>query len=395
MSTTMAQAPPLDLNQVRKVALIAGVAGAALCGLGALVDQAQFFRSYLVAFCFVLGLAAGSLPVLMLQHLTGGGWGLVLRRPLEAALRTLPLLAVFFIPVALGVYNLYPWTHEGEFKEAAKYKADYYLNVPFFVVRAGIYFAVWIALAFFLNRMSRREDEGHLPAGFDRRFRMLSAPGIGLYGFTMTFAAIDWGMSLEPHWASTMYPPLWAFGQMLTAFSFMVALVVLLAAQPPLAGFLNKGHLRDLGSLLLAFVMIWAYLSFSQYMLIWSANLKEEVAWYILRTEDGWQWFAILLILGHFVLPFMLLLSGDIKRSAPLLAGVATLVLVMRYVDTYWVLQPALQPRGFSPAWLWLDLSAVIALGGLWLAFFLWQLGRLPLLPLHDPRLREVHNHHG
>jgi hypothetical protein len=393
MSTATAQVPPLDLRQVRNGALVAGAAGLLLCGLGALIDLTQFFRSYLVAFCYVLGLAAGGLPVLMLQHLTGGGWGLVLRRPLEAAVRTLPLLVVFFLPVALGVTSLYPWTEPHYFPEDQQYKATYYLNIPFFLVRAAVCFAVWIGLAYFLNRMSRREDEGTI-APADRRFRLLSAPGIGLYGVTMTIAAIDWGMSLEPNWASTMYPPLWAFGEMLTAFAFLIGAVVLLSDRPPLAGFLNRGHLRDLGSLLLAFVMIWAYLAFSQYLLIWSGNLQEEITWYYWRSQGSWGFLAIVLILGHFALPFVLLLSADLKRTGPRLAAVAGLVLLMRYLDTYWVLMPAFDREGVRPAWVWLDLCAVVALGGFWLAFFLWQLGRMPLLPLHDPRLQEGNNHH-
>jgi hypothetical protein len=392
--STVAPSRPLDLERIQRLALGAGGAGVILCALGAVLNLDAFFRSYLVAYCFGLSLGLGSLAILMLQHLTGGAWGLVLRRLLEAGSRTLPLLALLFVPLIFGLRSLYPWAdpdkvasdHILRHKEA-------YLNVPFFLVRVVIYFTVWNLLAWLLNRMSRDEDQA-ANADLANRMSGLSAPGLGVWVLTMTFASIDWAMSLEPHWYSTMYGALFAFGQVLTAFSFVVALVVVLADRPPLQGFLTRNHFRDLGSLLLSFVMIWAYLAFSQFLLIYSANLSEETPWYLVRTMDGWQVFAVALILAHFVLPFLLLLSSDVKRHAPTLAAVAGFLVLMRYVEMYWVIKPAFRDSEVGFMSLLLDVGTILALGGLWLAYFLRQLRQLPLLPLHDARLMEVNNHH-
>ncbi len=391
MSITTAAAVPLDLPKLRRQALIAGGIGLVVCLLGGILFPVEFYRSYLVAYCCSLGLGVGSLAILMLQHLTGGAWGLLLRRPLEAATRTLPLLALLFLPLLAGLHLLYPWTEPGEVPAD---KAAYYLNIPFFLVRIGLAFAIWVLFAWVLDRMSRRQDASGGGEALERRFRLISAPGLVLYGLTITFVSIDLGMSLEPDWYSTMYPPLWGFSQLLTALAFQIIILVLLTPRPPLAGVVTREHYGDLGSLLLAFLMIWAYLAFSQFLLIWTGNLQEEVPWYLERMDGGWSYFAAVLLLFGFAVPFLALLSAEIKRDGWSLAGVAALVLGMRYVDTYWILKPAFKPEGFHPLWLWLDLGALAAVVGLWLAYFLWQLERLPLLPLHDSRLQE-NNHHG
>lgn len=390
MSTTTAAAAPLDLPKLRRLSLLVGALGMGVSLVGVVVFREEFFRSYLVAYCYVLGLGVGSLAVLTLQYLTGGAWGLLLRRPLEAASRTLPLLAVLFLPLLAGLDVLYPWTHPGEVPE---YKAEFYLNVPFFVVRIAIAFTIWIVLALVLNRMSRRQDAGGGGEVLERRFRLFSAPGLVLYGLTITFVSIDLGMSLEPEWYSTMYPPLWGFSQILTAFAFQVVVLVLLSHRPPLAGVVHREHLGDLGSLLLAFVMLWAYLAFSQFLLIWTGNLQEEVPWYLERIAGGWNFFAWALLLFGFVVPFLALLNGEMKRDGRSLACVAAVVLGMRYIDTYWTLKPAFRPEGFHPLWIWLDLGALAAVAGFWLAYYLWQLEQLPLLPQHDSRLLETNNH--
>ncbi len=383
----------LDLQRIERLAWIAGLCGLAACALGALLNLDQFFRSYLVAFCFCLGIGLGSLPILFLQYLTGGNWGLLLRRPLEAGTRTLPLLALLFIPVLLGIGSLYIWSHPAvvENDPALQWKKPY-LNVPFFIGRAVFYFLAWLLFMLFLSRRSRREDQAQ-PLGSDHTFRNLCGLGLGLYGLTMTFAAFDWGMSLEPHWFSTMYGALFAFSQVLSAFSCMTAVVVLLATATPLAEYLDGQKFRDLGNLLLAFVMMWAYLSFSQYLLIWSGNLREEIPWYLSRTEGGWEYVAIALMLFSFVVPFLMLLSGDVKTNPRLLARVAALVLAMRFVELVWLIQPAFSPAHFRIHWL--DLATLVCVGGFWLAVFVGQLRKWPVLPLRDPRLLEAAHHHG
>lgn len=387
-----------DWDRALRAALIAGAAGLLLFGLGALVSRDNLtpvLRSYLVAWCFWLGIALGSLAVVMLQYLTGGAWGLVLRRLLESCTRTLPLLALLFVPILLGLPRLYEWVESHDPTLAEKQR--YYLNVPFFLARAAVYFAIWLAMAFLLNRWSRQQDEANEPRP-GRRFGMLSAPGLALYGLTITFASIDWVMSLEPHWYSSIFGVLFGFGQVLSGFAFAVAALALLADRPPLKGVLTTGHLRDLGSMLMAFVMVWAYLHFSQFLIIWAGNLPEEVPWYLKRLRGGWQWLGLALVLFHFALPFLLLLSSEVKRSRRPLLAVAMLILLMRVVDLFWLIVPAHDdPHGASLAPHWPDVllcaAALIGMGGLWLALFLWQLGRRPLLPAHDPVLLEVPEH--
>jgi hypothetical protein len=389
---TTSVATGLDLQRIERTARIVGLCGVAACALGALLNLDQFFRSYLVAFCFCLGIALGSLAILLLQYLTGGGWGLVLRRPLEAGTRTLPLLALLFLPVLLGTGSLYVWAHADQVDgDAALEWKRPYLNVTFFAGRAIFFFAGWILFGLLLNRWSRREDLEQ-PLGSDHAFRNICGVGLGVYGLTMSFAAIDWGMSLEPHWASSMYGALFAFSQVLSAFSCMTGVVILLAPGTPLSEHLHPQRLRDLGNLLMAFIMMWAYLSFSQFLLIWSGNLREEIPWYIHRMEGGWQYVALGLLLMSFILPFLMLLNGDVKTNPTLLARVAGLVLAMRFVELIYLVKPAFSPGHFQLHWL--DLATLVGVGGIWLAFFVRQLRAMPILPLHDPRLLEASNHH-
>jgi hypothetical protein len=387
-----------EWQRLRRGALVASGVGLVVCAIGALVNLDGFLRAWLVAFLFVLGISLGSMVLVMLQHLTGGAWGLILRRPLESAARCLPLVALFFLPVAAGIYHIYGWTnpewqdtyramHRGE----GFTKADF-LSPGFFWVRAVVYFLVWLLLAFFLNRWSREQDRTADPR-LPRRFRLLSAPGLVLYGGTVTFAAVDWIMSLQPDWSSTIFGVILAMGQVLSAFAFCIALLVLLAQYPPLRDVVLPNHLRDLGNLMLTFVMLWAYMSFSQFLLIWAGNLTEEVPFYLYRGQGGWQWVAAALALFQFALPFVLLLSRDVKTARGRLVGVALMVLVMRVVDLYWLVAPAPATGGGPPAPLgvpWIDAGAVLLLGGLWLLYYLWQLQRAPLLPAGDPFLAGI-----
>jgi hypothetical protein len=393
--------PPTDAPEWRRVrqgALIAAGVGLVVCAVGALVDLDQFYRAWLVAFLFVLGITLGSMVLVMLQHLTGGAWGLILRRPLESAARCLPLVVLLFLPVALGVPRIYEWAG-GEWQKAYRdihhdepfSKADF-LSPGFFYGRAAVYFVVWLLLMFFLNRWSREQDRTADPR-LPRRFRLLSAPGLVLYGGTITLAAIDWIMSLQPDWSSTIFGVILGVGQVLSAFAFAIALLVLLAQYPPLRDVILPNHLRDLGNLMLAFVMLWAYMSFSQFLLIWAGNLTEEIPFYLYRGQGGWQWVAAALALFQFALPFVLLLSRDVKTGRGRLVGVALLVLVMRFVDLYWLVAPAPSVSGGPPVPLrvpWMDVGALLLLGGLWLLFYLWQLTREPLLPAGDPFLGDL-----
>lgn len=349
---------------------------------------ADALRTYLWAFCCVAAIPLGSLALLCLQHVTGGAWGVILRRPLEAALRTLPLLALMFGPIGLWCEELYPWAN-GEY--ATPYPKNMYLNLDWFRIRAASYFAVWIGLGYLLNSWSREQDRANSPK-LERRFRLLAAPGLGLYGLTITFAAIDWVMSLEPDWFSSIFGVLFGVGQILAAFAFAIIVVLKLAEQPPYRGVMVAGHLRDLGSLLLAFVMIWAYLGVSQLILIWSANLKEEVPYYLARSQHGWQFVALAVVALQFFLPFLVLLTRDGKRNPQLLGRVAGMILFARCLDTLWLIVPARPTHYWTIAGASVIALPLLAL--LWFMYFRWQLRRYPLLPPHvDATATE--DHHG
>jgi hypothetical protein len=382
------------------LALIAG-AGAALLLIGGLLNPTAFFRAYLVGYLFWLGIALGCFAILMLHNLTGGGWGVVLRRLLEASASTLPLLAVLFLPVALGVHHLYIWTDPAHHDAVLAEKAVY-LNVPFFLARAAIYFALWGLVAFLLVHGSH-----HLERSYDsaraRRVQLLSGPGLIVYGLGITFAAIDWVMSLEPHWFSSIFGVIVGASQVLSALCFCILLLCLLAEREPLASVMTVELWHDLGNLLLAFVMIWTYVSFSQFLLIWSGNLPEEITWYLHRSEGLWGVIAWLLVLGVFVVPFLALLMRDVKRHPRRLALVAGGVLAFQVVHQYWLVAPSFAATGHEFAaegehatpwlWVWLDLAAWATVGAAWLLYFLWRLDAWPLTPRPDPAAAEELQH--
>lgn len=342
----------------------------------------QFFRSYLIAYLFWLGIALGCLPVLMLHHLVGGVWGFVTRRIFEAGTRTLPIVAVLFVPLLFGMHSLYEWTHDDiVHTDRALQAKSAYLNVPFFIVRAAIYFAMWLLFAFVLNRWSSEQDRtGDLR--LVRRFQLISAPGILGYGLAMTFASFDWGMSIEPHWFSTIYGMLFIVGQVLSALAFAIFVAVIVAEDSSISQFYGPDVFQDLGNLLLAFTMLWAYMSFSQYLIIWAGNLPEEIPWYLHRGRNGWQWIAAVLALFQFAIPFLLLLARGNKRKRHVIAVIAAAVLLFRYVDIFWVIAPAFRP---SVSLHLFDIVTFIGLGVIWLAAFVYEFRKRSRLPLRDP----------
>lgn len=388
----VAPAPP-QLDRLQRQSLAVGVVGLLLCMVGGWPNPEQFFRSYLLAYVFWVGISLGSLGVVMLHHLTGGGWGFVIRRLLESGTRTLPLMALLFVPLLFGMSDLYVWARPDAVAadEILQHKSAY-LNPSFFMLRTAIYFAAWIGVASLLNRWSGEQDRTAAP-GLTRRLQLLSGPGLVLYGLTVTFASVDWVMSLEPHWFSSIYGILFMVGQGLASLAFATALAVALADRPPLSELVSPARLHDLGNLLLAFVMLWTYIAFSQFLIIWSGNLPEEIPWYLHRTGGGWQWIGLFLLAFHFALPFLLLLSRQIKRDARMLMIVSAAIIAMRLVDLYWLVVPAFHPDGVRLHWM--DLAAPVGIGGLWMAVFAWQLKQRPLVPIHDPRLKELMTHEG
>jgi hypothetical protein len=382
------------LHRVQQRSLIVGGLALVTCVIGALFSPDQFFRSYLFSYLFYLGMTLGCMALVMLQYLTGGSWGIVIRRITESALRTIPLLAFLFLPILIGIPKLYSWSHDEVVKADPLLQHKHlYLNVPFFIVRVLIYFLGWWIFAHFLNKWSHEQDAGGRdPRG--RRLQLLSGPGLIFYALSVTFASVDWVMSLEPHWFSTIFGLLFVAGQGLSALSLCIALLVILSDEGgPLEGVIGPAHLHDIGKLLLAFTMLWAYFSFSQFLIIWSGNLVDEIPWYMERLNGGWQWIGLLLVVFHFAFPFAMLLSQSLKRAGRKLVRIAALVIVMRFVDLFWIVAPGASKGGFQIHWM--DFLAPIGIGGLWLGAFLFQLQKWPLLPVRDPRLAEAIAHGG
>jgi hypothetical protein len=360
-----------------------GIVGLVACAVGFAISPQQFFRSYLFAYLFWMSVGLGCLPILMMYHLVGGAWGYSIRRLLESGTRTIFLLAVLFIPVLAGMRELYQWVSppSPEIGEAVLKKA-LYLNVPFFIGRAVFFFLLWWFYANRLNRWSAAQDEtGDI--GLLRRFARLSGPGITFYGLTLTFALIDWAMSLEPRWYSTVYGLLWMVDTGLAALAFCIVVFTFLSDREPLSRIARPEHLHDLGNLLFAFLMLWAYLAFCQLLVIWAGDVPEEIAWYLSRLRHGWEWTAAALIIFHFFVPWFLLLSRKNKRDRRRLGSIALLVLGMRIVDTFWMITPAFYPDGFKLHWL--DPIALAGIGGIWLAIYARGLLAMPLLAVNDP----------
>ena len=394
MSTPTFAVPP-GLDRIRGTALVVGVVGILATLVGGAIDATQFFRSYLFAFLFWTGIGLGCMSILMIHHLSGGIWGLAIRRLLEAGSRTIKVSALLFIPLLFGLSRIYLWAQrEVVDRDPILQSKAAYLNVPFFVGRAFLYFAVWMALAHFLSKWSLELDEHRESLHIARRLRSLAGPGLVIMGLTITFSSVDWAMSLDPHWFSTVYGLLFMVGQVLSAMALVIVTLALFGRDKPLADVTRPSVVHDLGKLMLAFIMLWAYLNLSQFLIIWSGNLPEEIPWYLTRLHGGWQYLALLLVAFHFVLPFLLLLSRDLKRHARLLGIVAGVVLLMRLLDLFWLIAPNLQgghgdhaSHGMTVHWL--DFAAPIGMGGLWIAAFARELAGRPLLPLGEPELTE------
>jgi hypothetical protein len=380
--------PPAELRRLSTRALIVGVVFTVLLIIGALIDRKQFFQAYLVGFIFWAGITLGSLALLMLQHLTGGTWGLVIRRVLEAATRTLPLIIILFVPIILGIRQLYPWTNAALMSTTpALQQKVKYLNPSFFLIRAAIYFAFWSLLALLLNWLSLEQDRT-ADKNIRKRLQFVSGPGLGLLIISITFASVDWVMSLEPAWFSTIYGLIFVASWSLSALAFTIIVMSWLRKREPMIRVAQPAHFHDWGNLLLTLVMLWTYFAFSQYLIIWSGNLPEETTWYVARKHGGWGVIAIAIVILQFAFPFLVLLSRAAKKSSERLALLAVLILLMRFVDAVWLIEPAFNQEHFHLSWM--DAVAPIAMGGLWLAAFSWQLEKRALMPINDPQLEQA-----
>ncbi|HQU85567.1 MAG TPA: hypothetical protein PKY59_20705 [Pyrinomonadaceae bacterium] len=388
---------PAVIDRWRTIALGIGGIGLLVWAVGTYLDVQNGLRSWLLGLIFWGGIGIGGLGILILQYLTGGAWGVVIRRTVEAASRTLPAIFILFLPIAIGVKSLYEWTHlENDPIIAGR---GWYLTVAGWVVRAVIYFVLWGVMVYLLNKWSANQDKA---ADMEESAKWLgtatafSGPTMVFFALVVTFAAVDWVMTLEPHWFSTIWGLLFVAGWGLSCFCFVVAILALLADKAPMNRILGKRHFHDLGKLMLALVMVWAYFNFSQFLIIWSGNIPEETGWYLTRMKGAWGWLGAILIVFHFAFPFLILLQQDFKRKAKLLATLAGFILIMRLVDMFYLIAPSpmIEHGGHEVShFSWLYFVGPIAVGGLWLWYFFGELKKRPMVPINDPFLENAIKH--
>jgi len=380
-------APSTGIARLQRPALIAGVIGLAASAIGWLIDPQEFFRGYLPSYIFWFAIAAGSLGVLMLQYTTGGEWGLMIRRPLGAAARTMMWMALFFIPIVIGMKYLYPWMNLdwAQHDPVVSQKLGY-LNWKRFVIFSIFYFGAWILWAWRIRVLSLQFYEDRSPYT-DLSRRKWAAAGLPMIVLTLTFASIDWMMSLEPKWSSTMYGITFTVGCGLSAFAFVTFFLARLATTDAMKGILKPSHLRDLGNLMLAFVMFYAYTAFSEFLLIWYANLREEIPHYIIRDVGVWGAVAAIIIVFHFFLPFFLLLMRPIKDRPETIMVVTVIILVMRYVAIYWLIAPSWYDHFHYSIW---SLTTLVGIGGVWIWTFIDQLKGQTIIPIHETWVEEA-----
>ncbi len=403
MSTTprIPHRPELDLSTppviktIGQRALIVGGLATLVVLFLAFTNPTAFFRGYLVSYMDWLGICLGSMAIVMVRHMTGGGWGTVIRRVLGASMRTLPLMILLFIPMLFAVPRLYPWAMPldsiadpaiREHLEKHTFILRDYLNFKGFVIRAVIYFAIWFVLQYLLSKFSFEHNRPPF-ADTSARFKMVSAPGIILYAFTVSFAAIDWVMSLNPSWISTIYGLIFVAGQLIAALAFAIVIERVLFKYEPMKTLLKPSYVHDHGNFMLAFIMVWAYFSFSQWLIIWAGNLPEEITWYFRRLHGGWQFVGLFLVVFHFFVPFFLLLSRSFKRDVTRLVWLAAWMLVARYVDLFWHIEPSFS-QSFNVTLA--DVLIPIAMGGIWIAYFCRNLSSQPLVPAYDATAQDV-----
>lgn len=386
--------PPVIKTIGRRSLVIGVVASVIAIGLG-FTNPQVFFRGYLLSFMDWLGICLGSMAILMIRHMTGGGWGMVIRRVLGASMRTLPLMFVFFIPLAwLAVPRLYPWampldaiqnpTIREHLQQHAFVRS--YLNWGGFVTRGIVYFLIWGLIVFLLSKWSAEQNQPPVRDN-SARFKAVSGPGLIIFAFTISFAAIDWVMSLDPSWISTIYGLLFVAGELLAGLAFAIVIERILFRYKPMSLLLRPDFVHDHGKFMLTFIMVWAYFSFSQWLIIWAGNLPEEITWYIRRLGGGWGLVGLFIVIFHFAVPFAILLSRPLKRDVTKLVWVAVWMLFMRYVDLFWDIEPTFSTT-FTVTWA--DLVIPFAMGGLWLAYFCRNLSSLPLLPQYDVYAKQV-----
>jgi hypothetical protein len=385
MTKSDLMAPPVAQTMQQRSLVIGAIAAIASIA-GAYVAPGSFYSAYLIGFMFWLGLSLGCMAILMLYHLVGGAWGTVIRRILESGMMTLPLMFFLFIPILLNLPRLYFWARPdvlADPKTDAKILeiARAYLNPTGIGVRYLVYFVIWFGMAYLLNRWSTEQDS--IAGQSTLRFRAMSGIGLVIYSFTISFAVIDWVMSLQARWISTIYGLLFVAGEALSAFCFVVVIESILGKRKPMSEYLTDTEVHDHGKFMLTFVMVWAYFNFSQWLIIWSGNLPEEIPWYVRRMNGGWEAVGLFLVVFHFAVPFALLLSQRLKRKVRTLVWLASWLMVVRIVDIFWHVEPASHPT-FHVSWV--HFTIIAGIGGFWMAYFFHNLRSRPLLAVNAPQ---------
>ena len=384
-------APPVA-ESLQTRFMFVGLVGAVATVAGAFLFPNDFYSAYLTAFIAALSLSLGCMSILMLYHLVGGAWGTVSRRILEAGMMTLPLMAALYIPILFHMPRLYEWARPEELAKNAKLKAiaDSYLNSNGIVIRWAIYFVLWLLMAFLLNRWSTAQDNESARNQSTLKFRAVSAIGLIIYSLTFSFALIDWVMSLQARWISTIYGLIFIAGAALATYSFVVIIENILSKEKPMSGYLKSTEIHDHGKFMLAFTMVWAYFNFSQWLIIWAGNLPEEIPWFFRRINNGWGYVAFFLVVFHFAVPFGFLLSQRLKKNIRTLVRIAYWVIFMRVVDIFWHIEPA-QSLGHTNLHIsWTLFASLAGIGGLWLAFFFRNLRARPLLAVYAPQTLRI-----
>ncbi len=376
------------IDRWRMPSLVIGIIGLGLSIVGYVINPQTFFRAWLPSFLFWFSIVAGSLAVLMLQYVTGGEWGLMIRRPLGASARTMLWMVLFFIPILFGLKEIYPWanTARAMADENVRQKLDW-LNWKRFVIFAALYFALWNLWAWRIRILSLKFYEDRSPYTELSR-RKWAASGLVMIVLTLSFASIDWMLSTEPTFSSTIYGITFVVGCSLSALAFVTFFLAQLAHTEAMSGVLKPSHLRDLGNLMLAFVMFYAYTTFSEFLLIWYANLHEEIPHYLVRNGGVWGVVAFAVAMFHFFLPFGLLLMRPIKDKPKTIAIVAVIVIVMRYVVLYWLVTPSWSGSRFT--WSWMNLTSLLGIGGIWIWAFIGQLRGQTIIPIHETWVEEA-----
>jgi hypothetical protein len=395
-------APAWLLNRYQARALVAGGVGIIALIIGALIGPDALdhaLRAYLAAYVLWVGASLGCMALLMVNHLSAGKWGLIIRRVLEAGAAQFPLLFILFIPILLGMHHLFPWT-EPRFShlpwDAQKiilHKHHLMMNVPFFIVRWVLYFFLWWSFSATLRKWSIERDRNPLARDWQRILENVSGLGIVMYSLSMTFAVTDWVMSLDATWFSTIFGLIFLAGQGLMALSICIITVLLLSGEEPMRSMLRKTEMHDLGKLMLAFVMLYAYLSFSQWLITWSGNLPQEIQFYLNRLSGNWMNLSRFLILFEFAVPFALLLSRRLKKQPGFMVPFCSGIIVIRMIDLYWHVEPNFITHGSQFAFNWMYLAATVGLGGIWVVFFIRSLKSRPLLVAYDLQLPELLEH--